>query len=335
MGGIPVRRGKSRDLKAMRTLKDILINGKFPLGLAPEGGINGYNELVSALEPGTAQLGFWCAEDLQKADRNEEVYILPIGIQYTYINPSWDSIDELLSQLEAQSGVKSDLCKSDFTEQEKFYYQRLLNLGEHLLGQMEEFYQRFYRRKLAKPISEEATTPNQILIQRLQILLDAALQVSEEYFAIKSKGSLTERCRTIEEAGWNYIYREDISNFNGLSVVERNLADWLAREAKLRMQHMSLVEHFVNLTSNYVLEKPSFDRFAEITLLLFNFIGKIQGEKAPSRPQLAKRKAKLTIAEPISVTQRLSTYQENRRAAKKSVMDLTEDIQKALKNTIS
>ena len=338
LGGIPVRRGKSRDLKAMRTLRDILINGKFPLGLAPEGGINGYNELVSDLEPGTAQLGFWCAEDLQKAHRNEEVYILPIGIQYTYLNPSWDSLDNLLSELEFKSGLNSNLCKSEFKEPEKFYYQRLLNLGKHLLEQMEEFYTRFYHRQLTKPISAETpenTAPNQIPVERVQILLDAALQVAEEYFGIKSRGSLIERCRIIEEAGWNYIYREDISDFNGLSELEKNLADWVAREAKLRMQHMSLVEHFVNLTGTYLVEKPCFDRLAETTLLLSSFIGKIQGEKAPPRPQLAKRKAKLTVAEPISVTQRLSDYQESRKAAKKAVMDLTEDIKKALKNTIS
>ena len=335
MGGIPVRRGKSRDLKAMRTLREILINGKFPLGVAPEGGINGFSELVSDLEPGTAQLGFWCAEDLKKADRDEEVYILPIGIQYTYLNPSWDIIEELLSQLEVKSGLKSNLCKSQFKELEKFYYQRLFNLGEHLLEQMEDFYTRFYHCKLAKPIPEETITPNQILIERLQILLNAALQVAEEYFAIKSRGTFIERCRTIEEAGWNYIYREDISDFNTLSEVETNLANWVAREAKMRMQHMSLVEHFVNVTGSYILEKPSFDRFAETTLILSSFIGKLEGQKASYRPQLAKRKAKLTVAEPISVTQRLSTYQENRKVAKKAVLDLTEDIKKALKNTIS
>jgi len=335
MGGIPVRRGKSRDLKAMRILREISSDGKFPLGLAPEGGINGYGELVSALEPGTAQLGFWCAEDLQKADRQEEVYILPLGIQYTYLNPSWDIIDNLLSQLEAKSGLKSDLQKSNFQEIEKFYYQRLLHLSEHLLEKMENFYTRFYHCKLAKPNLEETVTPNQILIERLHVLLDNALKVAEEYFAIKSRGTLTERCRTIEEAGWNYIYREDISDFQSISEVERNLANWVAREAKMRMQHMSLVEHFVNVTGNYILEKPSFDRFAETALILSSFIGKLEGEKAPYRPQLAKRKAKLTVAEPISVTQRLPAYQESRRAAKQAAIDLTEDIKAALKNTIS
>ncbi|MGF1485650.1 MAG: 1-acyl-sn-glycerol-3-phosphate acyltransferase [Prochloraceae cyanobacterium] len=335
MGGIPVRRGNSRDLKAMRTLRDILVNGQFPLGVAPEGGINGYSERVSALEPGTAQLAFWCAEDLQKADRDEEVYVLPLGIQYTYLDPDWEKIDELLSELEAKSGLKSDLRKSDFEEPEKFYYQRLFEIGEHLLKQMEDFYQNFYHRKLARPIQEEAITPNQILNERLQILLNEALQVAEEFFALKGRGSIIERCRTLEEAAWNCIYREDIEDFDKLSAVERNLANLVATEAKLRMQHMRLVENFANFKATYVLEKPSFDRFAETSLLLFSSIARIQGDKAPARPQLAKRKAKLIVTEPISVTQRLSTYQQNRRAAKQAVLDLTEDIKKSLKNTIA
>jgi len=65
--------------------------------VAPEGATNGHSEIVSPLERGVAQLGFWCVEDLVKAGRSETVYIVPIGgIQYrvSHLGVSWT----LLSQ---------------------------------------------------------------------------------------------------------------------------------------------------------------------------------------------------------------------------------------------
>jgi len=63
------------------------------------------------------------------------------------------------------------------------------------------------------------------------------------------------------------------------------LADWIAEEASLRMLHMRLVESFVAVTGTYVLEKPTVERFAETTLLMFDMLARIKGDK-PHRPRL-------------------------------------------------
>ena len=63
LGGVPIQRGKL-DLLALKTARHLLTEGRFPLAAAPEGGTNGHNEIVSPLEPGIAQLAFWCADDL-------------------------------------------------------------------------------------------------------------------------------------------------------------------------------------------------------------------------------------------------------------------------------
>jgi len=76
------------------------------------------------------------------------------------------------------------------------------------------------------------------------------------------------RCRRLE-AGWTYIYREDLQDLKALSPLDGGLADWIAEEASLRMLHMRLVESFVAVTGTYVLEKP-FERFAETALLMFD-----------------------------------------------------------------
>ncbi|MEM6751705.1 MAG: 1-acyl-sn-glycerol-3-phosphate acyltransferase [Cyanobacteria bacterium P01_C01_bin.38] len=332
LGGIPVHRGKALDLQAIKKVREILIDGKFPLVVAPEGATNGHSEFISPLEPGVAQLAFWCAEDLAKANRVERVIVLPINIQYSYINPQWSKLDRLLNKLEADCGLSKQTIEIASSTPE-FYSNRLLRVGEYLLGEMEQFYRYFYHRDLPD-LSDNSISLEENLTARLQQLLDVSLQVGEEYFGIKKKGNIIERCRRLEEAGWNYIYREEKDNFQNLSAVKRGLADWIAAEADLRMLHMRLVELFVVMTATYVKEKPSFERLAETSLILFDAIARIKGNKSPRRPRLGLRKSTVTVGEPISASDSANIYQQSRQGAKQSVAQLTQNLQTALEEMI-
>jgi len=104
LGGTPIHRGKV-DRMGLRSARNLFVDGKLPMAAAPEGATNGHNEIISPLEPGVAQLGFWCVEDLLKANRPEQVLIVPIGIQYRYVTAPWQQIEQLMSQLEADSGL--------------------------------------------------------------------------------------------------------------------------------------------------------------------------------------------------------------------------------------
>jgi hypothetical protein len=169
----------------------------------------------------------------------------------------------------------------------------------------------------------------------LQRLLDTALKVAEQYFGLQPQGNFIDRCRRLEEAGWSYIYREDLPDLNALPSLQRGLADWVATEADLRMRHMRLVESFVAVTGNYIKQKPSFERFAEITLLIFDAIARIKSNtKTPRRPRLGWRQAQITVGEPISVTERWSIYQTDRHSARQAVIDLTQDLHNALQKFI-
>lgn len=327
LGGLSIYRGKRLDRVGLRTARDLFANGKLPISVAPEGGTNGHSEIVSPLEPGVAQLGFWCAEDLAKANRSEEVLIVPLAIQYSYINPSWKKLNSLLSKLEADSGLSIEPI-TESTEREKLFLERILRLGEHVLSQMEQFSDRFYHQP-------PSTNPNQDIDTRLQAILNKGLQAAEQYFNLESGGTVIERCRRIESAGWEDIYRADLPDLNNLSPLDRGLADWIAEEASLRMLHMRLAESFVAVTENYIKEKPTFERFAETSLILFDLISRIKGDKNPARPRLGWRKSRVTIGEPISVTERFSTYQKNRVGARLAVDDLKRDLQTALEKMIS
>lgn len=330
LGGTPIMRGKV-DRLGLRSARDLFANGRFPLMAAPEGGTNGHSELVSPLEPGIAQMGFWCAEDLQKAGRSETVLIVPIGIQYQYLTPPWTSIDALLTEIEQDCGFPVASYPNE--PREMVLYRRLYALGEHLLSTMEAYYKRFYHHEVPA-ISEPSEDPNQQFGQRLQALLDGALQVAEHYFHLQPRGTVIDRCRRLEQAAWDVIYREDIDVQN-LSPLARGLADRVAEEAHLRLWHMRLVETFVAVTGKYVREKMTADRFAETLLLLWQVVTKIKGgHPGFEMPKLGAQKAFVTIGEPISVSDRWTDYSRDRKAAKQAVADLTQDLQTALEQMI-
>ena len=350
LGGTPIVRGKI-DRVGLRSARDLFVNSQFPIAAAPEGATNGHNEIVSPLEPGIAQMGFWCVEDLLKAGRTEKVLIVPLGIQYRYVEPPWQPLEKLLTQLEIDCGLppldRTDIANLENTNPDsenqnyKFQYRRLIRLGGHLLAVMEDFYSRFYHKNLppqtsiltSLPLPEKTANDsgNEVMMARLKGLLDVALQVAEEYFNLKPKGSVIDRCRRLEQAGWDYIYREDIKNIAALSPLERGLADRLAEEANLRMWHMRLVESFVSVTGRYVEEKLTAERLAETTLLLWDVLARIKGGNPFGRPKLAKQQVQMTVGEPISVSDRWEGYQTSRRLA---VAELTQDLQSALEAMI-
>ncbi len=332
LGGTPIQRGKA-DWTGLRSARDLFANGKFPMAAAPEGATNGLSENISPLEPGIAQLGFWCAEDLHKAGRDQQVLIVPVGIKYSYVDAPWGAIANLLSEMEAASGLPVNAPVNASIES---LYPRLLILAEHLLSLMEKFYTRFYHLKLPdmKTVVGEIEDRNEALAVRLQALLNAALLISEQHFDLQSKGTLSDRCRRVEQAGWNYIFREDFKDVKGVSAVERALGDRVAEEANARMWHMRLVESFVAVSGNYIRENPTVERFAETTLILWQMIAKIKGNKGVQRPQLGQQKVKITVGEPISISEHYPAYKENRLGARQAVADVTNDLQHALEGLI-
>ncbi|MCG6138213.1 MAG: 1-acyl-sn-glycerol-3-phosphate acyltransferase [Nostoc sp. LLA-1] len=334
-GGVPIRRGRRLDRQAIQTARDLFANAEMPIAVAPEGGNNGHSDVVSPLEPGVSQLGFWCAEDLHKAGRSEEVLIVPVGIQYRYVEPPWSKLDGLLSKLEADSGLQA-IDEGAIARSEQRYHQRICRLGEYLITEMEEFYRRFYHQDIPKTIdTDESANANEVLIARLHRLMDKALQVTEQYFGIQGQGNFIDRCRRLEEASWNYIYRDDIQDINALPPFKRGLADWVAQEADLRIRHMRIVESFVAVTANSLQEQPTVDKYAETALLMFDMLSRIQDTTLPGRPRLGLRKACIIIGEPISATERWKNSQGDRHASRQATSNLTKDLQIALENIIN
>ncbi|NET51787.1 MAG: 1-acyl-sn-glycerol-3-phosphate acyltransferase [Merismopedia sp. SIO2A8] len=355
LGGISVRRGRRMDLTAIKTARDILINGQFPLTIAPEGATNGHSDILSPLEPGVAQMAFWGVQDLKHQARSETMIVLPVSIRYHYPQPDWSQLDRLMERLEVDCGLTPyPLPPSPQLNSDVSYlaacYQRLVRIGTQMLSITEQVYRNFYHAPLDKLVQadsqlaegielpeddrlasdNERTINNEAIAHHLPSLLDEMLKIGERYFGLPSGGELPTRCRRLEEAGWNRIYREDIADIEVLSPMEKGFADRIARESQWMMLHMRLVESLVAVTGHYVKETPTFERFAETTLILFDVMERIKNVTIPCRPRLGWREAHITIGNPISVTERWSSYAGNRRSGKQAIDTLTADIQREL-----
>jgi hypothetical protein len=332
LGGGSIQRSKL-DLPALRTARGLLLDGPHPFALAPEGATNGHNELLSPLEPGTAQLAFWTAADLADAGRHERMDLLPIGLQYSYIEPVWGAIEDLLCRLETAAGLTPDpshaLAPSRLLE-------RLVLLGERMLEQMEAF----YRDKVHLCLPDGEAAPTQSVQtesianpfgHRMQRLMDLALRRVEQSFGMHPSGSLTDRCRRLEQAGWDRLYPAQPAAAAPPSPLAKGLADRLAEETEAQLWHMRVVESFVAVSGTYVRERPSQERFADTLLLLWDTQCRIQGQTSNQRPRLGRLRARISIDTPIVVDERMADYRRDRRQA---VQSLTEELSLRLQGLI-
>ena len=320
LGGSSILRGK-HDGPGLRSARQLLLDGPHPFAAAPEGATNGLNEALSPLEPGVAQLAFWTAEALRRAERPEGVQILPIGVQYRYLRPIWPGLEALLTRLETDLGLAPPYVRRATPEA---LYGRLLTLAERLLDRLEVFYRSGYGAELAElPLLDDANTA---LAERLQRLLDTALALLERSFGLTPRGSLQDRCRRLEQAGWDRQYPD----LGAVSPLERGLADRLADETERRLWTMRLAEGFVGVSGHYVRDHPSQERFADTLLLLWDTRCRILGQP-PLRPRLGPQQVRLTIGAPLTVDERQEAYRADRRRA---VAVLTDDLRDRLQGLI-
>jgi hypothetical protein len=340
LGGIPIQWGRT-DRLAIKTARELLVRGDMPLAIAPEGTSNGQSESVRPLESIAAQIGFGGMEDLDSVRQEEDVSIVPIGIQYYYLHEPWDKLERLIYELETDCGLLVNrhdslvaIGQSDGRPMRKLLYDRFYHLSQHLLYQVENFYAQFYQYQiLERPELDRAISRTEIS-QRLQQLLDFAIQVSESYFNLQPQGTKTDRYRQIERAGWDWIYREELTSPESLSPVSRKLADRIATEADLRLWHLRIVESLVAIASPYIKDRPTIDRFAEIALLLWDLVARIQDKKSSDRPVLGDRRVLMTISNPIPLSDYWDRYKSGRRQAKQATIDLTQELQTALEGSI-
>ena len=90
---------------------------------------------------------------------------------------------------------------------------------------------------------------------------------------------------------------------------------------------MRLVEHFTSVSGHYISDRPDFDRFAEMLLLVEEAIGWMEDKPWRAQPSLGPQRVELRLGRALPVRPRLSQYRSNRR---QSLQLLMQDLEQAL-----
>jgi 1-acyl-sn-glycerol-3-phosphate acyltransferase len=327
LGGIPIHRGKV-DWKGLNTIRETFVNSPYPILIAPEGATNGHIEILSPLEPGLAQLAVWCLEDLKKQNRNELVYIIPMGIKYKFKNENWEGLNKILISFKEILGkdfLENETVPNDnlslMNEAQRISYTRLMQVFNSILTLLENYFQTYF-------FKQKQVVDSFNIEKRIQFLAENVLSVEENFFGLKARGSIIDRCRKLEQASWDWIYREDY--FSEKSLPLQSLENRIAFDAKRQDWNMRLIESLVAIQNNYIPTKPSFERFMDVTLLLHDTLTKIITGSGQKRPIVENLDSTIRFGKPILVNDYIEEINSSRIGAKSAMSKITIELTQRL-----
>ena len=326
-GAMPVYHVKC-DTGGLSNIRSALKDGDHPIGLAPEGQISYHSETLPRIEQGTVRMGFWCASDLARSDRTEEVRILPLSVHYQYDKRDFRKVYAAIFKLETLCGIRHT---PDEAASPRALLQKMREIEHHLLLQTEIFYAQTYG--YTPPAASPDQSESQQRQRRWDALLPFALSVAEHALGIDpGKEDLVQRMYRVRLEGWSRVYPEE--PLDALSPLELALADRRAGEGWFAMRHMELVDlmsyHDVHYL-DYDDPNPSEDRIIESVYTLQDLAARLMGGNISNRPNNIRKKAVIVPGECLNLTAWMPQYREN---PKKAARLATETLAKKFEDCI-
>jgi hypothetical protein len=296
--------------ESVRRLRRALVDGEFPVALAPEGQVSYRSETVPRLEQGTARFAFWCAEDLAKAGRVEKVVVLPLSVHVRHEESDASSLGALLGGIERGCALDpgprgGEVGRIALAERMEMIDERLISLAEDYYG---------LSRRAAR--GGKSSLDPTVREARRSALIGEALRRGEGTLGIEPEGDPISRVYRIRQAGWDRIYPE--ASAGTASPLERRLADRMAGEAWYAMRHMEFVDLFYYLDAAYTARTeaggtPSFDRLVECGYSLADLASRLTGGDISHRPNVLAKRATIVVAPPLELGSRLDGYRKDSR----------------------
>jgi len=317
VGAVPVYHTKF-DAKSIGQIRALMLNGEYPLSLAPEGQVSYSSDRVPRLEAGAARIALWCADDIARRKTGEQVAILPVSIFHHWERDAEPRLDRLIDDLERQCGLPRSGA-APRTE-------RLSAAADAMLEMAEHWYARFYGYETPQNTASRA--------QRLAGVREAALSAAEHVLRIRPEGDEIRRVYRIRQACWDRIYREDIPERKTLSALASALADRIAGEAWLASRHMELVDLTYYLDLDRLREYGDgapLDLLCETAQNFRDLASRLQGGNISDRASIRGKIAHIDVGEAILA----EPARERSGSSKKAAMEsLTGELARAYETSI-
>lgn len=328
-GAMPVYHVKC-DTGSLSSIRAALRDGASPLGLAPEGQISYHSETLPRIEQGAVRMGFWCASDLARAGRTEDVHILPLSVHYRYDKRDFHRIRSAVSKLERLCGL--DVQAGEEGTPLCALLPRLDAIERCLLALAEGFYRDTYGYIVPDAVAGEDDARER---QRCwDALLPAALMAAEHALGIDpGQEDLVGRMYRVRLEGWARVIPEE--SLASLPPVALALADRRAGEGWFAMRHMELVDlmsyHDVSYLADESGNPPNDDRIIEGVYNLTDLANRLMGGNVSNRPNNIRKRAILVPGERLNLSEWMTEYRES---PKQTARRATEALAKNLEDCI-
>jgi 1-acyl-sn-glycerol-3-phosphate acyltransferase len=301
MGAMPVHHAKI-DSTGMTRIINTVVEGHYPLAIAPEGQVSYTTESIPRLEKGTVRIGFNAAERLEKQNKKIPVEILPISVHFRYGSMGRWSLNKLIRKIEKYTGLRQK-DSVDFTE-------RLTRTRDFILELNEKRY-------------EIVPDKQADFSDRVDAIIGVALDRAEKILNIPPRGNdLVERLYHIRQICWDRIVIPGITVLDDRALIERALLDLNAGEAWYASRHMELVDFVWYFRVPVPKEDTPLYSKIEYVQNLWDFANRTMGGAYANRVlNVHPKRVLIQIAPPINLTERLKEYKTSKKTAINNAMN--------------
>ena len=314
LGAMPVHHAKV-DSQGMARIYKAIVNGPYPLAIAPEGQVSYTAESIPRMEPGTIRIGFHAADRLtrvkEKGGGEPVLEILPVSVHFRYGVWGKFTLELLLKKIERNTGKSAG--------QEKSFTRRLNVCLEHILGVNEKRY-------------GLSPAPDAAIGDRIDQIIEAAMNSAAHILRVKEEETeLFTRLARLNQICWDRLFLPGYESLDTLSRVERGSADLQAGEAWYACRHLELVGFSWYFRVPLPAEDAPLHVKIEYAQNLWDFASRSMGGGYPNRVNLFPRRVIIQAAPPINLSERLPAYHQDKKAAINQAMtDLKEAYMKCI-----
>jgi hypothetical protein len=295
LGALPVHHARM-DSGSMARIYKAILDGPYPLALAPEGQVSYTADSVPRLEPGAIRIGFGAAEKLAKAPGSPPVEILPLSFEFRFSPRCEQALERFLRKIEKYASLsRQDAKKLTFCERLKLCRDHILEVNETRYGL-----------KAAPELSFE---------ERLDRVIDAALETAERILGQKAGGDTFMRLYHLRHICWDRLILPGVESLDQMSEVERAAADLAAGEAWYASRSLELVDFSWYFRRPLPGEDDPLHQRIEYVQNLWDFANRTMGGAFTERKRVCPRKVIIRAAAPINLSGRLADYKNDRKSA--------------------
>jgi len=279
------------DAQSMKQATKILVEGKYPLTIFPEGNVYFLNDWVTPFLEGAAYIAMRAQKEIGE---QESIYAVPVSLKFTYLDDVRKNILAKMKRLAKIAGVELDFSNSP--------KQELIRMGVEILKN--NLAERGYKelniryKDLASFIAKAAET----VIRELEVKIG---------LTPKEQDKLTERIRKVRRT----IHQLRIDSENSIPLKEMNeLSD-----------KAMLVLRILSYSGQYISDKATIDRLGETAEKL------LEDVSSKASPAYGRRSVYVSFSEPIALKDYLPEFKiKSRQTLFELTQTLETSVQKGL-----